>query len=87
MVTYRTLEIAVYKMLKETPEKYKFFKETMINIFKNNFNDYLDIIENMREFHGKTEKLDLWRLEVLYDINHNLIRFKQFIKDGNTQLY
>ena len=25
--------------------------------------------------------------EVLYDINHNLIRFKQFIKDGNTQLY
>ena len=25
--------------------------------------------------------------EVLYDINHNLIQFKQFIKDGNTQLY
>ena len=25
--------------------------------------------------------------EILYDINHNLIRFKQFIKDGNTQLY
>ena len=25
--------------------------------------------------------------DVLYDINHNLIRFKQFIQDGNTQLY
>ena len=25
--------------------------------------------------------------EILYDINHNLIRFKQFIQDGNTQLY
>jgi len=25
--------------------------------------------------------------ERLYDINHNLIRFKQFIQDGNTQLY
>ena len=25
--------------------------------------------------------------EILYDINHNLIQFKQFIKDGNTQLY
>ena len=25
--------------------------------------------------------------EKLYDINHNLIRFKQFIQDGNTQLY
>ena len=25
--------------------------------------------------------------ETLYDINHNLIRFKQFIQDGNTQLY
>ena len=25
--------------------------------------------------------------ERLYDINHNLIRFKQFIKDSNTQLY
>jgi hypothetical protein len=25
--------------------------------------------------------------ETLYNINHNLIRFKQFIQDGNTQLY
>mgnify|MGYP000418571424 FL=1 len=25
--------------------------------------------------------------DVLYDINHNLIQFKNFIKDGNTQLY
>ena len=25
--------------------------------------------------------------EILYDINHNLIQFKQFIQDGNTQLY
>jgi hypothetical protein len=25
--------------------------------------------------------------DVLYDINHNLIRFKKFIEDGNTQLY
>jgi hypothetical protein len=25
--------------------------------------------------------------ERLYDINHNLIRFKQFIEDSNTQLY
>ena len=25
--------------------------------------------------------------EVLYDINHNTIRFKNFIQDGNTQLY
>ena len=25
--------------------------------------------------------------DVLYDINHNLIQFKKFITDGNTQLY
>ena len=25
--------------------------------------------------------------ERLYDINHNLIQFKKFIQDGNTQLY
>ena len=25
--------------------------------------------------------------EVLYNINHNLIRFKKFIQDNNTQLY
>jgi hypothetical protein len=25
--------------------------------------------------------------DVLYDINHNLIQFKQFVRDGNTQLY
>ena len=25
--------------------------------------------------------------ETRYNINHNLIRFKQFIQDGNTQLY
>ena len=25
--------------------------------------------------------------ETLYDINHNLIRFKNFVQDGNTQLY
>ena len=25
--------------------------------------------------------------DILYDINHNLIQFKQFIQDGNTQLY
>ena len=25
--------------------------------------------------------------EKLYNINHNLIRFKQFVQDGNTQLY
>jgi hypothetical protein len=25
--------------------------------------------------------------ETLYNINHNLIRFKQFVQDGNTQLY
>ena len=25
--------------------------------------------------------------EILYNINHNLIRFKHFIKDSNTQLY
>ena len=25
--------------------------------------------------------------DVLYDINHNLIQFKKFIQDGNTQLY
>ena len=25
--------------------------------------------------------------EKLYDINHNLIRFKNFVQDGNTQLY
>ena len=25
--------------------------------------------------------------ETLYNINHNLIQFKHFIKDGNTQLY
>ena len=25
--------------------------------------------------------------ETLYDINHNLIRFKTFVQDGNTQLY
>ena len=25
--------------------------------------------------------------ERLYNINHNLIRFKQFIEDSNTQLY
>ena len=25
--------------------------------------------------------------EKLYNINHNLIQFKQFIQDGNTQLY
>ena len=25
--------------------------------------------------------------ERLYNINHNLIRFKEFIKDSNTQLY
>ena len=81
MVMYRTLEIAVYKILKETPEKYKFFKETMINIFKNNFNDYLDIIENMRAFDGKIEKLDLWRLEVLYDINSLKQKFKSLYKE------
>ena len=25
--------------------------------------------------------------EILYDINHNLIQFKKFVEDGNTQLY
>jgi hypothetical protein len=25
--------------------------------------------------------------EVLYDINHNIIQFKKFVMDGNTQLY
>ena len=25
--------------------------------------------------------------EIMYDINHNLIRFKNFVQDGNTQLY
>ena len=25
--------------------------------------------------------------EILYDINHNLIQFKHFITDSNTQLY
>ena len=25
--------------------------------------------------------------ETMYDINHNLIRFKNFVQDGNTQLY
>ena len=25
--------------------------------------------------------------ETLYDINHNLIQFKNFVQDGNTQLY
>ena len=25
--------------------------------------------------------------ERLYDINHNLIQFKNFVRDGNTQLY
>ena len=25
--------------------------------------------------------------ETMYDINHNLIRFKTFVQDGNTQLY
>ena len=37
----------------------------------------------------KIDKLGLIPLdqEKLYNINHNLIRFKQFIQDGNTQLY
>ena len=25
--------------------------------------------------------------KTMYDINHNLIRFKNFVQDGNTQLY
>ena len=36
----------------------------------------------------KIDKIDKEiNTDVLYDINHNLIQFKQFIQDGNTQLY
>ena len=37
----------------------------------------------------KIDKLGIIPLdqEKLYNINHNLIRFKKFIQDGNTQLY
>ena len=37
----------------------------------------------------KIDKIGLQPLtpEILYDINHNLIQFKKFIKDSNTQLY
>ena len=37
----------------------------------------------------KIDKIGLEALtpEKLYDINHNLIQFKKFVKDGNTQLY
>ena len=36
----------------------------------------------------KIDKIDKEiNTDTLYDINHNLIQFKQFIQDGNTQLY
>lgn len=81
MVIYRTLDIAIYRMLKDTPEKYKCFKNTMIEIFKKNFKAYIDKIESLRYLNGKTEKLDFWRLEVFYDIDSLKDKFENLYKD------
>ena len=53
-----------------------------------NVDGYLD---NGKNVITKTTKIDQINKEIdtktLYDINHNLIRFKKFVQDSNTQLY
>lgn len=80
IVTYRTLEIAVLRMLENSPKgkNYNFdiFLPIMEKLFLKNYSNYIKKIENLLYLDNKIFSLSLWKLEGKFCIKNLKTNFE-----------
>lgn len=66
IIRYENIAVAVVKMLKNPPAKFKAFLPQMREVFLNNFDKYIKNLESYKAKDGKQAKSPIWSFPVTY---------------------
>jgi len=84
IIRYENVAVAVVRMLKETPEKFKVFRPAMRRIFLKHADKYLETIEAYRSKDGSSARSPIWNFAVKYkpsDIKAELEALRDQLKE------